>query len=592
MSLDKLLIIFLIIILPIALVLNTYVNTQADTINTQSLYDTKLLSATSDTLKAYQSNTFNESGSEFSVVQSNNIEASSNVFLNSIANNFGMEGFSKETLQSHVPAIVYTLYDGFYIFSKFQNTLDTQYQAEKPTYKNGEYIYGVKPYIFYSCRYKIDAENDFIITYSLDNYISIRGFIKGKWINDAGYLIDNIEYNESTGVLKYRGVTIPHGEEFLKEYYADEKSNEIKVYNCIKRNGVKYYQKDDGTWFSTFNDQVLKATDITDADYSAYNYYKEAYEFTQRVRKNRNENDYNLENLLKVGNAIEYSEMTNVSRDEDKSYITYDENNSFITNDRNAKIFQSGSYTNDTKPSIEDPDSNFNQHRRSVIRYVIEKNLSIAISNYNKYAENISTNFLMPVLKETDWEKILNNISVISFMQGLPIGSKTYNGYAVVSNNKNNEIVSEDSIAIVNMPNRNSFNQLRGAASYYYYDIKKKGISSEVANPVGVFIGDLQKRQYYNSLTGTTMYYYPKLYYADYSSIVTRAENVNISAEETDNNYKYAYNGNIYKYIDKVFANNDVNSKEYKMRQAYYTALGRERYGLYKVDRQIINDMN
>ena len=55
----------------------------------------------------------------------------------------------------------------------------------------------------------------------------------------------------------------------------------------------------------------------------------------------------------------------------------------------------------------------------------------------------------MPKLKEDEWDKILNNVSLISFMQGLSIGGKIYNGYSIVTNNTNEEVVTEDSIYIV-----------------------------------------------------------------------------------------------------------------------------------------------
>ena len=46
--------------------------------------------------------------------------------------------------------------------------------------KNGESIYGLKPYIYYSCRYKPNDNSDFVITYSLDSYITIQGIIDRK----------------------------------------------------------------------------------------------------------------------------------------------------------------------------------------------------------------------------------------------------------------------------------------------------------------------------------------------------------------------------------------------------------------------------
>ena len=55
----------------------------------------------------------------------------------------------------------------------------------------------------------------------------------------------------------------------------------------------------------------------------------------------------------------------------------------------------------------------------------------------------------MPELQEDEWEQILNNVSVISFMQGLSIGGKVYNGYSIVTNTKTEEVVNTDSIYLI-----------------------------------------------------------------------------------------------------------------------------------------------
>ena len=52
----------------------------------------------------------------------------------------------------------------------------------------------------------------------------------------------------------------------------------------------------------------------------------------------------------------------------------------------------------------------------------------------------------MPKLKESDWDKIMDNVSVISFLQGINIGGKVYNGYSIITNTKNEDVVMEDSI--------------------------------------------------------------------------------------------------------------------------------------------------
>ena len=95
-------------------------------------------------------------------------------------------------------------------------------------------------------------------------------------------------------------------------------------------------------------------------------------------------------------------------------------------------------FKNDNNIHIEEPNSNFNQHRRDIIKYSIENNLSTAISNYNNYTGS-TNNFQMPKLKETEWDKILSNVSVVAYMQGLRCGLKIYNNYAIVSST-NNEI--------------------------------------------------------------------------------------------------------------------------------------------------------
>mgnify|MGYP006874774891 FL=1 len=82
-----------------------------------------------------------------------------------------------------------------------------------------------------------------------------------------------------------------------------------------------------------------------------------------------------------------------------------------------------------------------------VIKHSIEKNLSVAISNFNNYS-GVTTDFQMPKLKEEDWDKIMGNISVISFLQGINIGGKVYNGYSVITNTKNEDVVMLDSIYV------------------------------------------------------------------------------------------------------------------------------------------------
>lgn len=552
MSLDKLAIIFFIIILPIVVLLNAYTNGQIDTLNLQMSYDAKLKSATYDAVKAFQENTLSSSTSDLANSKMRDIEASVNAFFSSVATNFNIAGYNKNTLQEYVPALVYTMYDGYYIFSKYTNTIPEDTYKEKlsdgtyaknsdgtdadgndnATYKKGEKLYGIKPYVHYSCEYQRD-DDDFVITYSLDNYITIQGIINGTWVNDSGYLISNVgNYGHRVGYIgtyiDYRNVTIKKEEPLMQEYI-NENKNENNLLKYHKINGVKYYY-DGSKWFTILNGKEIDAGRSFNEDYDAqaYDYYYEAYQFRNRII-----DQYQLENLT-TDNIVE--------------------GNPLKTQGNGVEIFDRLSNSNNTYPGIEEPDSNFNQHRLAVIRYTIEKNLSIAIANYNQFS-NSTANFRMPKLKEDDWDKILNNVSVISFMQGVNIGGKEYNGYSIVTNNNNEEVVAENSIYFADSNEQK------------YHNILEKGLNDKIKSGkytgIGIFNTDLLMKSKTDGVN--TTYYFPKLYYADYNSAIYQTNVINLEKE---------YNGNIYKYMDE----------NPNLAKIYYTALGRERHSMYKVN--------
>lgn len=175
-------------------------------------------------------------------------------------------------------------------------------------------------------------------------------------------------------------------------------------------------------------------------------------------------------------------------------------------------------FKTDNNISIEDPESNFNQQRLSVIRYTIERNLSIAIANYNNYT-GVKTEFLMPTLKEDEWEKILNNVSIISFLQGLSIGGKIYNGYSIITNNKNKETVSEESIYIVSGDNQ-------------YHRPNDSDLIGNGNIRQGILNIDFERRSVI--LEGVTKYFFPNSQLGCYNSVVTQA-----NVDTIENYYKY-----------------------------------------------------
>ncbi len=531
MKIQNLAVIFIIIMLPISMVLTTYVQNQIQTLELQISYDTKLTNATYDALKAFQLNTVNSGSSDLANSKIRDIEASVNTFFNSVASNFNMAGYDKDILQEYVPALVYTMYDGYYIYTAFTNTIDEDKDSSTgATYHDGDKIYGLRPYVHYSCRY-INGSTDVVITYTLDNCITVEGTVRGEPTYKTGYLLEPSNFSSvSDTSVTYRGSTITSENnltEHLMAYDEDDTGNLQLFYGdyvCDKVNGVKYYNTDpsnpDSKWFSILTNTVYETSgQYQTENTSALEYYQNALEFTNWVRNNLSD--------ITTGNAV----------DEDGTSIA-------DVFGQNLPIF-----TNLTgwADSIEDPNSLFNQHRLAVIRYTIEKNLSIAIANYNNYS-GAGANFQMPELKEDEWEKILNNVSIISFMQGLSIGGKIYNGYSIVTNTKTEEVVNLDSIYITTGDGK------------YHRATDSELLESGVSIGRGYFNIDFERKSTTDGSTANMRYYYPHEEMACYASIVTQSGSNTVE--------------NIYEYME-----DEAGSS---LAQVYFTALGRERFSMFR----------
>ena len=555
MKLQGLAILFVILILPLSIIIGEYASFQIETFRLERLYDSRLITATHDALKTYQINTFNDELSDIVNNKLDMIEASATTFYNSLRSGFAMQGYTVEELQQYVPALVYTMYDGYYIYSPYtdvaQIVKDETNDVDVLRYEKDskEMVHGFKPYVYYSCRYKTITGDDFVINYALDNYISVKGLVNGEFVNKSGYLVTIADSEKSEGLYRkfedysgiytfyYNQVEILPEDTFKESLVVqNDAGNPVtKEYPYIKINGEKYYYEENRnssgeligeryffhlvggkrvTQVTEKSNDFYKYLSQLETNTSAINYCRNAYEFTNWVNENLSD--------LKFVNVTTEGIENNIG---------------------NGKIFEN--------KKIEYSSSNFNLHRKEVIRQAIESNLSIAIANYNTYSnadENV--NFQMPKLKETEWEMVENEISIISFLQGLNIGGKSYNGYTVVTNNKNEEFVDEESIYIT-------------TSDGYYQKVNDKNLEKkEFTNEKiqGVLDLDFETRR--DGVTGKS--YIPKLGLASYSSIVGQ--------EKLNTKYD-----TIYEYLEKTPLNSRVKS-------AYYTALARERNSLFKLE--------
>lgn len=202
----------------------------------------------------------------------------------------------------------------------------------------------------------------------------------------------------------------------------------------------------------------------------------------------------------------------------------------------------------------------FNENRISVIRKSIETNLSTAIANYNVGTAE-TYQFEMPVFTEEDWDKIVNNISVSVFMQGLGIKSKYYNNYCVITNDRNEEAVVEDSIYILAQNENGTIEaHLPGCTD----------LIENNYNIIGAYNVIDFERQTVMSTENNELYYYPQPYTKCYNCIVNVSQTYELDDIIEGKLRKYNLKTDLYETINKDITN---------LRTTYLTALGRERYG-------------
>ena len=421
LKLQHLSVIFIIVMLPLTMVLSVYIGTQIDTMNLQTAYSSKLTDATHDAIEAFQLNTRNNEYSTVSDSLKRDVAASINTFFTSLAQNMGLSGYAEQELQPYIPAVVCALYDGYYIYSPTK------------TGTGAESIQNVlKQYIYYTAEYVGNSGMDVIINYSLDSHISIYGKTSstGENVSRSGYLIRyGNSGNEGLTKIKLEGMAEIYADT-IYIYQPDEDldptrgigikdggvwngDNQIKVEYVIY-NGKKI---DPESNIVTKNDKnQYMAVEGAETNKSAIYHYIEALEFSRYINE-----------TLQLNNVINGATQIKINGTD----YTLMHNNVFDIQNMDPENIQ----------------SSFVNHKREIIKLNIENNLQIAFNNYaggsNTYV------YQLPKLTDEDWDKVLRNVSFITFMQGLQVGSKIFNDYAVVTSTGNEEYISPETLYFI-----------------------------------------------------------------------------------------------------------------------------------------------
>ncbi len=576
MKLQNMTVIFIIIMIPIILVVSYYIGLQINTITMQKNYTVKLQTAAKDSIQALEINTveWNSASSNLADSKRRDVLAAINTFTTSLANGMGIGGAGKGRIQTYIPAIVYTMYDGYYIYSaslmKDQDTDKdglTQFNADG-TIKSNEksYQYILKPYSPYSARYA-NENVDVTVNYTLDNYIRVYGTVNGEYQTKEGYLVvcdraEGVEVDEvkdgSISEIKYRGAVIKP--ETLKEnVYADGEVGEYSYIYDQYDNKLYWDKKADpnedgvteGNYFSVdkYNNKVYLQNALPEGD--------AGFSITNRFRKisipmyDNREDEWTVQKVFQIlnpgggykfyyenqsGAFVEFTSVENidgsdnkklagveVEKDKDFSAINYcvesyvftkwvTKNLGSITvgdmksptvgqynnvdNAKNKNIFAINPSNNpDPENDVAYATSVLAQHKKDIIINTIEKNLSQATEQAKKMNPNYE--YRLPQLSYDEWEQALSNISIIAFMQGMPIGLKYYNNYAIATSTLNKEFVDPDELYFA------------GKDDQYYH--QRQCEQATGSDYVGYRSIDYVAKSYEKSDNGTTStkYYYP-----------------------------------------------------------------------------------
>ena len=474
----------------------------------------------------------------------------------------------------------------------------------------------LKTYMPYSARYK-DTNFDVTVVYTLDNYVTVDGTLGDVYYTKSGYFIPENSVKltvdtspESENLLKfnqnaakefiYNGSFVEiqlidgtilssggHGKSYavLEEeirgletnlnlalsYIAQFPSMNPTDQSKINTEFVhKFITQEYIDKFGTFNldgadvysnlhllkEQITQK--INDCQYkldemSSVAYYVTAQIFSDWIYDNFVNGSYKIqENHLVEISGQKY----NLIKGQDNVTHKFSESDGLIFNIEGTKNID---VSNLESPMEIDTDSTFYTHKLNVIRDSIQYNLNLAMSTYNKML--ISTkDYAMPVMQNEEWEKILNNVSIVSFMQGYNCGLKTYSNYKIVSSTNNEISVSPREIYYVEKTNFSNEN-----AEYHRIDCPKLfGIDKDTTNSYIAFLSKEVK--------------YDKIYDKANTQLPYKYDHKNLACYECINDGNYD-NLKIFEKSGGGYISDYAN-----LRKAYHIGVGKVRNNLYKMN--------
>lgn len=291
----------------------------------------------------------------------------------------------------------------------FDSNIEPEILTEQIVYKNGAgkevlgtfmYIYDIKNEKLY-----YDGETDQFFTLNHNKEKTMLSSSESIKAGEDGCRFKSVSVLTSDSTYK-------------KLYQALNGRDKGKWYIGIKENPKKISEVGPGVEIidTEFKETAYKfGFSPIYVDYSAISYYVEAYAFTNWMAERLG------------GDVIQ-------------TKIVYDEASKQY---KNTKETLKNIFVITKDNDIEVEGSPIWEHKRNIMIDSINSNLNLSISNYSR---NSSNEYKLPVLTSLDWDQVFKNISMIAFFQGVPIGLKTYNNYAIATSSLNRDYVDPDGL--------------------------------------------------------------------------------------------------------------------------------------------------
>lgn len=308
-------------------------------------------------------------------------------FFNTLSVNFNLP-IGREKAEAYfspyIPAIIIVGYDGLYIYS-YEET-------------NKGYEFTLKPKIPYSCEYTLPGTSKtIIINFTLDNYVSI-------YFQNDTFLVNAPFNNEGTELYT-------NGTHELSGYigeFLDVDSNGIDDLND--------YMTEDGNIISCPEgyEQYVGNDDPYGIQSYGYRTPAQVSYIKNTVPMFTDNLSYILKEWAKTGSGASPNTATYLS----------------ILTDDDANV----DYIYNDDGDITQYASEFHQLRRETIVNLITSVLREEFNQHNDYTDSLGLTyeFNVPDIGRDQWNNTINDISVLAFFQGMPIGMDSYyNNYSL-----------------------------------------------------------------------------------------------------------------------------------------------------------------